>query len=75
ISSEKSKQKTDTLAIGEKVEALVLNIEKSSRRVNLSIKALEIQREKEALQQFGSADSGASLGDILGEALKKKEEK
>lgn len=75
ISSEKSKQKTDTLAIGEKVEALVLNIEKSSRRVNLSIKALEIQREKEALQQFGSTDSGASLGDILGEALKKKEEK
>jgi len=75
ISSEKSKQKTDTLAVGEKVEALVLNIEKSSRRVNLSIKALEIQREKEALQQFGSTDSGASLGDILGEALKKKEEK
>lgn len=75
ISSEKSKQKTDTLAIGEKVEALVLNVEKSSRRVNLSIKALEIQREKEALQQFGSTDSGASLGDILGEALKKKEEK
>lgn len=75
ISSEKSKQKTDTFAVGEKVEALVLNIEKSSRRVNLSIKALEIQREKEALQQFGSTDSGASLGDILGEALKKKEEK
>lgn len=75
ISSEKSKQKTDTLAVGEKVEALVLNIEKSSRRVNLSIKALEIQREKEALQQFGSTDSGASLGDILGEALKKKDEK
>ncbi len=75
ISSEKSKQKTDSLAVGEKVEALVLNIEKTSRRVNLSIKALEIQREKEALQQFGSTDSGASLGDILGEALKKKEEK
>ena len=52
-----------------------MNIERSSRRVTLSIKALELQREKEALQQFGSADSGASLGDILGEALKKKEEK
>ncbi len=75
ISSEKSKQKTDSLAVGEKVEALVLNIEKTSRRVNLSIKALEIQREKEALQQFGSTDSGASLGDILGEVLKKKEGK
>lgn len=74
ISSDKTKQRTDTLAVGEKVEAAVIGIEKTTRRVNLSIKFLEIQREKEALQQFGSADSGASLGDILGAALKKKEE-
>lgn len=75
ISSEKANQRTDHLAVGEKLEAVVLNVERGSRRVNLSVKALEIQREKEALKQFGSADSGASLGDILGEALKNKEEK
>ncbi len=73
ISSEKGKQRADSLAIGEKVEAVVLGLEKNTRRVNLSIKALEVQREKEALEQFGSADSGASLGDILGAALEKKE--
>lgn len=74
ISSDKSKQRSDSLAVGEKVEAIVLGMEKGSRRVSLSIRALEVQREKEALKQFGSADSGASLGDILGAALKKKEE-
>lgn len=74
ISSEKGKQRADVLAVGEKVEAVVLGVEKGSRRVNLSIKALEIQREKEALEQFGSTDSGASLGDILGAAFEKKEE-
>ncbi len=74
LSSDKSKSKTDGFSIGDKVEAMVLSMDKD-RTVNLSIKALEIQREKEALQQFGSADSGASLGDILGEALKKKDEK
>ncbi len=77
ISSDKNKQKADTLSVGEKVEALVSSIDKTSRKVNLSIKALEIQREKEALQQFGSAtEGGASLGDILEAAMnKKKEEK
>jgi small subunit ribosomal protein S1 len=74
ISSDKLKQRSDTLAVGEKVEAIVLNVDKS-RKANLSVKALEIQREKEALRQFGSADSGASLGDILGAALQKKDEK
>lgn len=74
LSSDRSRQRTDAFAVGEKVEAVVLNIEKSTRKANLSIKSLEIQREKEALQQFGSADSGASLGDILGDAIRKKEE-
>lgn len=71
ISMDKNKQKPDTLAIDEKVEAMVLSIDKS-RCVNLSIKALEMQREKEALKQFGSTDSGASLGDILEEAMSAK---
>lgn len=73
LSSDKNRQRPEAFSIGDKVEAIVLGIDKD-RQVSLSIKALEIQREKEALQQFGSADSGASLGDILGAALKKKEE-
>ena len=74
ISNDKSKRKTDAFAVGEKVEALVLGFEKGTRRVNLSIRALEVKREKEALEKYGSADSGASLGDILGVALDKKPE-
>jgi small subunit ribosomal protein S1 len=73
ISSDRTRQRSKTLEIGEKIEAMVLNIGKS-RCVNLSIKALEIKREKEALQKFGSSDSGANLGDILEEAMAKKEE-
>ena len=74
ISSDKMKQRTEGLNIGEKFEAAILSIEKGSRKVNLSVKSLEVQREKEALQQFGSTDSGASLGDILSAAINKKKE-
>ena len=58
-------------AVGDKVDALVTNVDKSSRRITLSIKALEIEEEKQAVAQYGSADSGASLGDILGAAMDK----
>ncbi|MDR1488264.1 MAG: 30S ribosomal protein S1 [Holosporales bacterium] len=68
ISREKMRQRSDTLGIGEKIEAIVLGIEKSGV-INLSIKELELQREKEAVKRFGSTDSGASLGDILGAAM------
>jgi small subunit ribosomal protein S1 len=54
------------------VDALVTSMDKASRKVSLSIKAREISEEKDAVAQFGSSDSGASLGDILGAALKKK---
>ena len=74
ISSDKAKRKPDTFAVGEKLEAIVLGIAKGTRKVNLSIKALEIKREKEALEKYGSTESGASLGDILGVALEKKKE-
>ena len=74
ISNDKSKRKADAFAVGEKIEALVLGFERGTRRVNLSIRALEVKREKEALEKYGSADSGASLGDILGVALDKKPE-
>ena len=74
ISNDKAGRKPDALAVGEKLEAIVLGIAKGSRTVNLSIKALEIKREKEALEKYGSTESGASLGDILGVALEKKKE-
>lgn len=71
ISNDKNKQRTDSLQIEESIEAIVLSVDKS-RCVNLSIKTLEIQREKEAMKQFGTTDSGASLGDILGAAMSAK---
>lgn len=74
LSAERTRQKTDMFGIGEKIEAMVTAVDKNSRKLNLSIKALEIHREKQALQQYGAADSGASLGDILGAALRKNEE-
>ena len=58
--------------VGDKVDALVTQVDKSSRKVSVSIKAREIAEEKEAVAQYGSSDSGASLGDILGAALKKR---
>ncbi|MEM6626583.1 MAG: 30S ribosomal protein S1 [Pseudomonadota bacterium] len=69
LSRDRSEQRPERYAVGDKVDALVTNFDKASRRVSLSVKALEIREEKEAVEQYGSADSGASLGDILGAAL------
>jgi small subunit ribosomal protein S1 len=70
LSRDRSEQRPERFAVGDKVDALVTAFDKGSRKVSLSIKALEIREEKEAVEQYGSADSGASLGDILGAALK-----
>lgn len=72
LSSEKSEQKTERFAVGEKIDAKIISIDKNNRLVNLSIKAYEIEEKKKAISEYGSTDSGASLGDILGEALSKK---
>jgi len=72
LSRDRSEQRPERFAAGEKVDARVTNIDKKARRITLSIKALEIAEEKEAVAQYGSTDSGASLGDILGAALKKR---
>ena len=69
LSRDRSEQRPERFAVGDKVDARVQNVDKQSRRVTLSIKALEIAEEQEAVKQYGSADSGASLGDILGAAL------
>jgi small subunit ribosomal protein S1 len=60
--------------VGEKIDAKITNIDSVNRRLTLSVKALEIEDEKQAMASFGSSDSGASLGDILGAALRQKEE-
>lgn len=73
LSRERSEQRTDRFAVGEKVDAKVLGIDKKSRLVTLSIKAREIDEDKQAVKDFGSTESGASLGDILGAALQEKE--
>jgi small subunit ribosomal protein S1 len=70
LSRDRSEQRPERFAVGDKVDALVTAFDKAGRKVSLSIKAMEIKDEKEAVEQYGSADSGASLGDILGAALK-----
>ncbi len=74
LSRERADQKTDRYGIGDKVDATVTNIDKKTRKITLSIKAREIEEEKKAMAEYGSSDSGASLGDILGAALAKKDE-
>ena len=59
--------------MGDKIDAAVINIDKKGRKIALSIKAKEIEEEKKAMAEYGSSDSGASLGDILGAALAKKD--
>lgn len=73
LSREKSEQRPDRFAVGEKVDAKVTSIDKKSKSLNLSIKAREIDEDKEAMKTYGSTESGASLGDILGAALNEKE--
>ena len=72
LSRDRKEQRTDRFGIGDKVDASVIKIDKKQRSVNLSIKAREIEEEKQAMAEYGSSDSGASLGDILGAALEKK---
>jgi len=74
LSKERSEQRPERFAVGDRVDARVTNVDKASRRISVSIKAREVAEEKEAVQQYGSADAGASLGDILGAALKEKEQ-
>ena len=75
LSRDRAEQRPDRYAIGEKVDAKITTLDRTSRKIQLSIKAREIEEDKEAMAQFGSSDSGASLGDILGAALKRKQEK
>ncbi len=72
LSRDRSEQRPERYAVGDRLDAQITNIDKAARRVSLSVKALEMAEDKEAIEKFGSSDSGASLGDILGAALREK---
>jgi small subunit ribosomal protein S1 len=71
LARDRNDQRPERFAAGEKVDARVIMFDRKAGKVQVSIKALEMAEEKEAIANFGSSDSGASLGDILGAALKK----
>ena len=73
LARDRNDQRAERFAVGEKVDARVIQFDKKARKVQVSIKALEVAEEKEAIAQYGSSDSGATLGDILGNALKKRD--
>jgi small subunit ribosomal protein S1 len=75
LSRDRSEQRSSRFAVGEKVDAKIIAFDKTSRKVNLSIKAREIEEDRQALATYGSSDSGASLGDILGAAMNRAQEK
>ncbi|WP_319483487.1 30S ribosomal protein S1 [uncultured Cohaesibacter sp.] len=74
LARDRADQRTDRFQVGETVDARVTQFDKKNRKLGVSIKALEVAEEKEAIAQFGSSDAGASLGDILGAALKARDD-
>ncbi len=75
LSRDRSEQRPERYAVGERVDAKITNIDRKSRKISLSIKQLQIEEEKQAMAEYGNTDSGASLGDILGAALKQQQQK
>src|SRR5882724_2917295 len=73
LSRDRSEQRPDRFAVGERVDAKVTAIDRATRKLSLSIKAREMDEEKRAMVEFGSSDSGASLGDILGAAIRRRQ--
>lgn len=69
LARERIEQRPDRFAVGDRVDAKILSTDKKTGKVSLSIKALEVEEQKRAIAEYGSTDSGASLGDILGAAL------
>ncbi len=74
LAKDRQDRKAERFAVGEKVDAKVISIDRSGRKIGLSIKSLEIEEEKQVMAEYGSSDSGASLGDILGLAINKDSE-
>jgi small subunit ribosomal protein S1 len=72
LSRDRAEQNPERFGVGDRIDAQITNIDKAARRVSLSVKALQMAEDKEAVEKFGSSDSGASLGDILGAALRER---
>jgi small subunit ribosomal protein S1 len=72
LSRDRAEQRPDRFAVGEKVDAKLTALDRATRKLALSIKAREVEEEKKAMAEYGSSDSGASLGDILGAALSRR---
>jgi len=72
LSRDRNDQNPERYSVGDRIDAMITAIDKASRRVSVSVKALEMKDEASAIEQFGSSDSGASLGDILGAAMREK---
>jgi small subunit ribosomal protein S1 len=75
LSRERSEQRPDRFAVGEKIDAKVISVDRATRKISLSIKAREVEEEKQAMAEYGSSDSGASLGEILGAAIRQARQK
>ncbi len=75
LARDRGEQRPERFAVGQKVDGRIIQFDRKSHKVSVSIKALEVAEEKEAIAQYGSSDSGATLGDILGTALKRAGEK
>jgi small subunit ribosomal protein S1 len=73
LSKHKDQQKPERFTVGDRIDAKIISYDKSKKILNFSVKILEIAEEKKAIAEYGSVDSGASLGDILGAAIEKKE--
>jgi len=75
LARERQEQRVERFAVGDRIDAKIISVDKNSQKVSLSIKALELDEHKRAIEEYGSSDSGASLGDILGAALSDASEK
>jgi len=74
LSRERGEQRTERFAVDEKIDAVITQVDRKTHNLTLSIKAREVEEEKKAMADFGSSDSGASLGDILSAAMAKKDD-
>jgi small subunit ribosomal protein S1 len=72
LARDKAEQRPDRFAVGEKVDAKIIAVDRASRKLSLTVKGKEVEEDKQAIAEFGNSDSGASLGDILGAAIRRR---
>ena len=72
LARDRNDQRPEKFAVGEKVDAKVVMVDRAARRLSLTIKGKEVEEEREAVREYGTSDSGASLGDILGAAIRRR---